>query len=484
MNYRRYKREGNSVNYKEALDYIYSFTDYERGGKYKRDRDENLLREAALLSLLGNPHEKYTSTLIAGTKGKGSTAAYIERILREATIRTGLYTQPDLHTFRERTRVNGQLISESQVGELITEIRPAVEQIQERGQFGPFITYEIGTALALLHFYRQQVQHAVLEVGLGGRLDATNVTHPLVSVITSISYDHMSILGNTLAKIATEKAGIIKADGIVVTSAQAPEALLAIAAIAQQRHASMIRIGPAGSDPAQAEVDSGHLPAVSYRYQPVAQSQAGQRFSITAPDHIYADLETPLIGLHQLENATAAVATLEELRKRGIAWDEAALRYGMARVHWPARIQIVGHNPTIIVDGAHNNDSIEKLLASLRSTFPARRLIIVLGVNKDKDVLHMIRALATVDAVILTQANNPRAISIVELQELFAEYAPAVSISAVEDSSKALDQALKLADRADLICATGSLYLAGEALRWAAAHGDATAAAEIEGVDH
>ena len=472
------------MNYKEALDYIYSFTDYERGGKYKRDRNENIQREAELLRLLGNPHEQYDSTLIAGTKGKGSTAAYIERILREAGLRTGLYTQPDLHTFRERTRVNGQLISEAEVGQLIADIQPAVEQIQANDQFGPFITYEIGTALALLYFYRQHVQHAVLEVGLGGRLDATNVTHPLVSVITSISYDHMNILGDTLAKIATEKAGIIKPDGVVVTSAQAPEALLAIAVIARQRNARLVRIGPFDRDPAQAEVDSGQLPAVSYRYQPEAQNVTGQHFSISAPDHLYAHLETPLIGLHQLENATVALATLEELGKKGVAWDEAALRRGMARVHWPARIQIVGHNPTIIVDGAHNNDSLEKLLATLRSTFQSRRLILVLGVNKDKDLANMIRTLAAVDSVVLTHANNPRATSISELQTLFAEYAPAVRVYSAEDSSQALNQAVKLAERDDLICATGSLYLAGEALRWAAAHGDVAAAAEIEGVDH
>jgi dihydrofolate synthase/folylpolyglutamate synthase len=366
----------------------------------------------------------------------------------------------------------------------VADIQPAVEQIQARGQFGPFITYEIGTTLALLHFYRQHVQHAVLEVGLGGRLDATNVTHPLVSVITSISYDHMSILGNTLTKIATEKAGIIKANGIVVTSAQAPEALLAIATIAKQRNASLIRIGPAQGDPAQAEVDNGQLPAVRYHYQPITQSQAGQHFSISTSEYLYTNLETPLIGLHQLENATVAVAALEELRKQGIVWDEAALRNGIVNVHWPARIQIVGHNPTIIVDGAHNNDSIEKLLASLRATFPLRRLIVVLGVNKDKDLSNMIHALAEVDIVILTAANNPRATSTGKLQKLFAEYAPRVVVHVAEDSCQALKQALKLADRNDLICATGSLYLAGEALRWAAVHGDTTAAAEIEGVDH
>src|SRR5262249_28310536 len=173
------------MDYQEPLAYLYSFSDYERGGKFSRNDDENIQREAALLELLGNPHRQYSNTLIAGTKGKGSTAAYIERVLRAAGMRTGLYTQPDLHTFRERIRVNGELIREQEVAQLIPEIRVAVEEMQRRAIFEPFIAYEIGTTLALLYFARQQVHHAVVEVGLGGRLDATNVTTPVVSVITS-----------------------------------------------------------------------------------------------------------------------------------------------------------------------------------------------------------------------------------------------------------------------------------------------------------
>jgi dihydrofolate synthase / folylpolyglutamate synthase len=472
------------MNYQEALAYIYSFTDYERGSKYSRKRDENLQREATLLELLGNPHYQYSNTLIAGTKGKGSTSAYIERVLREASIKTGLYTQPDLHTFRERMRVNGNLIHEEEVAQLMPEIRAAVEQLQDRHIFEPFITYEIGTALALLYFARQHVEHAVVEVGLGGRLDATNVTRPIVSVITSISYDHMEILGDTLTKIATEKAGIIKPDGIVVTSAQAPEALVAIAAIANQRHARMIRVGPEGIDPAQTEVDEGVLPAISYRYQLGSYRQELQAFTVQTPIGSYDDLKTPLLGAHQVENATLAIATLDVLREAGYYWDEAALRNGLRSVHWPARIEVVGHHPTIVVDGAHNTDSMQKLLQSLRLYFSFHRMIVVLGVLKNKDQLGMIRALGDVDAVVLTRVSNPRATSVEELATLFAEHAPQVQLHIVEESAQALDLALDLADREDLVCATGSLYLAGEALRWAAAHGDVTAAAEIEGVDH
>jgi dihydrofolate synthase/folylpolyglutamate synthase len=472
------------MKYQEALAYIYSFIDYERSGKYVRDRNENLEREKALLDQLGNPQQTYSNTLIAGTKGKGSTAAFIERVLREAGITTGLYTQPDLHTFRERAQVNGRMISEEEVAELVPELRAAVERIQSWHTFEPFITYEVGTALALLYFARQQVQHAVVEVGLGGRLDATNVTQPLVSVIASISYDHMSILGHTLDKIATEKAGIIKQNGLVVTSARPPEALLAIAHIAQQRDARMIRVGPADSDSAQAEVDAGKLPPLSYRYRLEERHGQQQRFAVWTPERVYNGLEIPLAGEHQLENATLALATLEQLSERGVAWDEQALRRGLTLVHWPARIEVVGQKPTIVVDGAHNGDSMQKLMQALRASFDMHRLVVVLGTNRDKDQGGIARELADVDAVVLTKIHNPRTTAIETLEAAFIEHAPDVDRYTTSDLNEAMDLALDLADSSDLICVTGSVYLAGEALRWAATHGSAAAAAEIGGVDH
>jgi len=472
------------MNYQEALAYLYSLSDFERGGSFTHEPEENLPREAQLLEAMGNPQQTYSSTLIAGTKGKGSTAAYIERVLREAGLRTGLYTQPDLHTFRERMRVNGRLISEQEVADLVSELRAAVERIEQQRTFGPYITYEVATALALLYFSRQHVEHAVLEVGLGGRLDATNVTQPLVSVIASISYDHMQILGNTLTQIATEKAGIIKAGGMVVTSAQSPEALLAIAKVCTSRRAELIRIGSATNDPAQAEVDAGLLPALSYRYTLEERVEGYQRFTVFAPEQEYTDLEIPLAGQHQLENATLALATLEALRKKGISWDEKALRSGLHNVFWPARIEVVGHDPTIVVDGAHNVDSMEKLLGALQASFQIHRLIVVLGVARDKDLPGIVRTLAGVDTVVLTRMANPRAAAIEELQALFAQYAPHVRVFTAENSRAAMDLARNLAGSGDLICATGSLYLAGEVLRWAAAHGDEQAATAIEGVDH
>ena len=310
------------------------------------------------------------------------------------------------------------------------------------------------------------------------------MTHPLVSVISSISYDHTHILGNTLAKIATEKAGIIKPNGLVVTSAQSPEALLAIATVAQQREAQLVRIGSADGDPAQAEVDAGLLPPLSYRYRPIWHRQSGQSFTVWTPNHVYEDLQTPLLGVHQAENATLALATLERLRERGYSWNEETLRTAMKAVHWPARMQIIGHNPTIIVDGAHNTDSMHKLRQTLRLTFPTPRLIIVLSMNRDKDLAGIVQLLADVDSVVLTRIKNPRVAQIEEMESLLAHYAPKVMVHRADTTAEAMDLALNLAKSSDLICATGSLYLAGEALRWAAAHGEKPAASEIEGIDH
>ena len=472
------------MNYKEALAYLYSLSDFERGGPFNHAPEENLPREARLLAAVGNPQQQYNCTLIAGTKGKGSTAACIERVLREAGLRTGLYTQPDLHTFRERMRINGQLISEAEVAVLVTELRAAVEQIERLHEFGSYITYEVATALALLYFARQRVDHVVLEVGLGGRLDATNVTQPLVSVIASISYDHMQILGNTLTEIATEKAGIIKTDGMVVTSAQAPEALLAIARVAREREARLVRVGALAGDPAQVDVDAGRVPPLSYRYVLAERTAEKQRFTVFTPERTYEGLEIPLAGQHQLENATLALATLELLREKGVTWHEDALRRGLRTVFWPARMEVVEHDPTIVVDGAHNTDSVQKLLLALRDSFDWHRLFVVLGVARDKDLPGIVQALSGIDAVILTRMANPRAASIEQLQALFEQYAPGVQVYTAGTSDDAMNLAVDSAGSADLICATGSLYLAAEVLRWAAARGDPVAKEGIEGIDH
>ncbi len=444
------------MNYAEALAYIYGLSDFERGGKFRNDREQHLLREGRLLELLDNPQHSYSCTLIAGTKGKGSTAACIESVLRASGVRTGLYTQPDLHTFRERMRVRGKLISEQEMADLLLEVRAVAEQIDCAGTYS-------------------------------GRLDATNVTQPLVSVIASISYDHTNILGNTLAEIATEKAGIIKPGKVIVTSAQASESLLAIARIAEERQARLVRVGTAAGDSAQVEVEAGCLPALSYRYQPVTQSAEGQTFHVFTPQGEYRDLEMPLAGLHQEENATLALATLEALRATGqpeCVWDEAALRQGLREVRWSARLEIIARQPTTVVDGAHNTDSMQKLMQSLRALFTFKRLFVVLGINMDKDLAGIIQELAGVEGIILTRALNLRSATLERLQELCAQHAPGVGVYTASESRAAMEMARALAAPDDLICATGSLYLAAEVLRWAASQGEARVAASIEGVDH
>jgi dihydrofolate synthase/folylpolyglutamate synthase len=302
----------------------------------------------------------------------------------------------------------------------------------------------------------------------------------LVSVIASISFDHMDVLGHTLTAIATEKAGIIKPGRVVVTSAQAPEALVAIARVARERQARLVRVGPVNGDPAQAEVEAGQIPPVTYHYQAESQHETGQTITVFAPTQTYHNLEVSLAGLHQAENATLALATLETLRASGrpeCAWDETALRQGLRSVSWSARLEIIARQPTIVVDGAHNADSIQKLLNALRSLFTFQRLLIVLGVNADKDLVGMITELAGVDQVILTNTQQPRAARPDDLRKLFARYAPAVNLAIAEGSQAAIELARSLAGPADLICATGSLYLAAEVLRLVGRGSDTTMSA-------
>lgn len=463
--------------YRAALAWLYGFSDTERTGAFVRDREDNLRRERTLLAALGDPPRAYGIIHITGTKGKGSTSAMVESIVRAAGWRTGLYTSPDLHTFRERIRIAGQPIGEGELVRLAGEVRAALDRMDPA--LGSYITWEVATALGFLAFRAAGVEQAIVEVGLGGRLDATNVVEPPaleVCAITSVSYDHMAVLGDTLTKIAYEKAGIIKPGVPVVTSAQAPEALAEIVRVASERGAPLIRVGPAGAD------------GCSYTYAPGPADEAGQRFTLTTPTGAYHDLRLPLLGEHQLENATAAVAVAETLReRRGLAaLDERAIRAGLAGVRWEARMQVVGRAPWRVVDGAHNGDSFRALFAALRRHFRFARLILVMGLMADKDLDGILRevAAAGVDAVVATAARSPRAIDPTTLEARVAEAAPAF-VTTAPDAAEALERALSLARPDDLVCVAGSLYLAAEALRWFAARPETPAGAiQIAGVDH
>jgi dihydrofolate synthase/folylpolyglutamate synthase len=440
--------------YAEALAWLSGFRDTERSGAFVGDGEASLTRERALLAELGDPQRAYGITHVAGTKGKGSTSAMIAAILEAAGVRTGLYTQPELHTLRERIRLGQRCISEVEMTDLLAQVRSALEGSDtERGHT---ITYEIMTALALLFFRETSVQHAVVEVGLGGRLDATNVVTPLVAVITSISYDHMQVLGTTLAEIAGEKAGIIKPGVPLVCSAQAPEALAVIQKTCAARSAPLVRVGPADA------------PDCQYRYQ-VGRVEGERHWcEISTPTRTYHDLELALLGAHQVQNAAAAVAVAEVLAARGLPLDEAAIRRGLCEVRWLGRLQVVRRQPWVVIDGAHNADSFARLFEALRRHFAFTRLRLVLGVMADKDLRGIVAEIerADVDRVIVTASRHPRAAAPESLAGLLAGAAPQPAVAICPEVSTALEQALKETGADDLVCVAGSLYLAGEALRW------------------
>jgi len=466
-----------ALSYGEALAWLYGFSDTERTGKFtgkfSRDREDNIARMRALLALLGDPQRAYGVTHIAGTKGKGSTAALLAAILRAADIPTGLYTQPDLHTFRERIQLDGRIISEEEVTRLVPAVRAATEALDPA--LGSLITYDVATALAFLAFREAGMRHAVIEVGLGGRLDATNVVEPMATAITSISYDHMEVLGHTLAEIAREKAGIIKPGVPILTSARAPETLEVIARIANERDAPLLRIGPEGATDCD------------YTYTVGAASSEGQTFGVRGPYGAYADLALGLLGEHQIENATLAVALAETLRDAGLSITETAIRHGLGEARWPARLQVVGRAPWIVVDSAHNADSFARMLAALRRHFTFERLILVIGVLADKDLPGIATAIAQgdVDLAIATTVTSPRAQPATVIAEALQKAAPGLATRVYAGSAAALAEALREAGPQDLICVTGSVYFAGEALRWLAGRPEvAPGAIEIAGVDH
>ncbi|MCL4458508.1 MAG: bifunctional folylpolyglutamate synthase/dihydrofolate synthase [Chloroflexi bacterium] len=439
------------MNYEEALNYIYSFTDYERTTVQLYGAPAcNLERTEHLLNLLGNPQHHYQSIHIAGTKGKGSTAAMIASVMEAAGYKVALYTSPHLHSFRERIRTNQHPIPGHRLSTIISQMRPLVDQVHsDCPDLGRLTTFEVSTALAFTYFATEAVDFAVIEVGMGGRLDATNVLRPLVSIITSISLDHVPILGDTLPQIAAEKAGIIKDNGLVVSAPQRPEVLAVLEETCHARKARLFLIGQDWRWEARAgqyDWKEGRL----------------QSFDVQGPFGEHKGLEIPLLGRHQLVNATTAVAALELLREYGLTIDALSIRQGLRQVIWPGRLEVVSWRPLLVLDGAHNADSAEKLLAALQEGLHYKRLILILGTSAGKDIPGIIRALApAAELIITTQSKHPRAADPQLLQQEGAKYG--CQIRVVEDVQAALDVALDMADEHDLICVTGSLFVVAEA---------------------
>jgi len=452
-------------NYEDAMAFLLEFTDYEKVTKYKYDiATFDLGRVADLMAATGDPHRAFRSVHIAGTKGKGSTGTMVQSVLAAAGFRTGLFTSPHLARLEERMTVDGEMMSEAELVEIVNELTAYTEKARrERPNESPTF-FELVTAIGFRHFARRDVDFAVVEVGMGGRLDATNVLHPEVCAITRVDYDHVERLGGTLAKIAGEKAGIIKPGVPVVCAPQKPEAFETIERVAQQRGSPLIDVG---REYQMTNLETG-LAAVHDAGQPPPTGSAARtampfcRFDLTGPARTYNGLTLPLLGRHQAINAATAVAVAEALAKRrSLPLGEPEIRNGLASARLPARLECFPGTPPVLLDAAHNPASIEVLRDVLDGVFNGRRVVLVMSVAKDKDAAAMLkRILPRADAVVFTRSESPRA----EEPELLAEQARGVGgveIEIEDDALRALARVRELAGPQDLICITGSFYLAG-----------------------
>ena len=443
-----------------ALQFLNSRIDYERALAVPYGhRDFRLDRMRDLLARLDNPQETLRIVHVAGTKGKGSTAAMIAAVLSAAGYRTGLYSSPHLNRVEERLMIDGRICPSVEFAQLVAGIQAAVAAMDAHstpdGDGSNRPTYfEIITALAHVYFAKHRVQAAVLEVGLGGRLDSTNVCSPLVSVITSISFDHTQLLGETLASIAGEKAGIIKPGVPVVSGVEADEPRAVIADVARRNECRLVELGP----------------DFEFEYRPPRDLQRvaspGRMDFVdrtgNTPRRLH-DLQLALLGRHQAANAAVGMAVLAELGRQGFDVAESALRQGLAEVCWPARVEILRRWPTVVLDAAHNVASAEALVRVLDESFACPRRLLVFAASRDKNVRGMLEVLLPrFDEVIFTRYwTNPRGVPPEELEALAAELS-GIGRHVCTDPATAWQSAQKLATKEHLICVTGSIFVAAE----------------------
>ncbi len=457
-------------SYQSALDFLFGRINYEHALRFPyRANQLKLDRMRRLLKLAGDPQDRLRIVHVAGTKGKGSTAAMIASMLTAAGYRTGSYSSPHLERIEERIAIDAVPCTSGQFTRLVEQLRPVIEQMDREARAakgrGPTY-YDITTAMALVHFAQQGVELAVLEVGMGGRLDSTNVCQPIVAVITSISFDHTQQLGSTLAAIAGEKAGIIKPGVPVVSGVTQPEPRDVIEGVAARLHCPVARLGR----------------EFSFRYEPT-RFVAGRRLpgrvdyfqGDAAP--LLAGLSLGLLGEHQAANAAIAVAVVREIQRQArpsgpCANSERAIRDGLASAWLPARVEVMSHNPLVILDSAHNVASMEALLATLDESFPPGPRRCVFAGTCDKDVRGMLARLgAKFDALVLSEyRTNPRAIPVAQLEAIAAEVLPGVPRITAADPRAAWDLVRATAAPGELVCVAGSFFLAAELRRHIASH--------------
>jgi dihydrofolate synthase/folylpolyglutamate synthase len=481
--------------YNLALDYLYSFVDYSlKHASELAKADFNLDRMYALMDSLGDPQTKYPIIHVAGTKGKGSVSALCASALQAAGYETGLYTSPHLQDYTERIQVNGQPIPHGELAKLVEEIKPAVVRV-------PYLTtFEITTALGFLYFARQDCDAAVIEVGLGGRLDATNIVTPRVSVITSLSLDHTLVLGDMLDKIAGEKAGIIKPGVPVVSSSQKDEALEVLVRIANERgceftlvgrdvkfeslshslegqtlQVSLIRGSSRSAHFADRIARHGHPKSVyvfdhgragETRDRSAANLEPSsppgldmaEKHPPTRPSEYSLKLKIPLLGEHQVENAAVAYAAL---KASGLDVPDKAIQKGFAKIKWPSRFDVIQRDPPVVIDVAHNRESALRLRETLDTFFPDIPVILLFCTLEDKDIAGMMAELSPrVERVVATRADHPRAPSAEWIADQVRK--AGIPVETVTPVAAALDRALELVDNKKLLLTAGSVAFAGE----------------------
>lgn len=430
--------------YEQALDYIYSFIDHSltRNLRYSPEKF-NLDRMKSFMEIIGNPQRDYKVIHVAGTKGKGSTCAILNSILTASGYNTGFYASPHMIDFRERIRIGNQMISKAELIDYVEKLKPYIKQVKG------LTTFEIVTGLAFKYFSDKGAEFAVVEVGMGGRLDATNVVSPLLSVITTISHDHMKILGKTLQKIAHEKAGIIKHNIPVVISRQKKSAKDEIIRIAKENQARVIN----AEDQFLLKRKSYSLNGQSFSIQASAPKAEMQYYS-------KSEFFLPLMGDHQLDNVQTALSCVHELRENGYEISVESIQKGIKSIKWPGRFEVVSKEPLIIVDGAHNRDSFRKLKKTLDTYLNGKRKILIFGASEDKEVKLMLSIIrSSIDLLIVTKSRHPRALESFVLEERAKDLGiPCISAKTVEEG---IDLAVENFTSNTAIIATGSIFIAG-----------------------
>lgn len=432
------------LEYDATLRRVMSLPDFERSSNTLGHAEHHLERTALLLERLGDPHLLVPAVHVAGTKGKGSTAAMVTSALAAQGYKTGLYTSPHLHSVVERIRVGLEPISHGEFSSLVEQAWPAVEWVGESGEYGTVTFFELMTALAFFHFSQIGADFQVVEVGLGGRLDATNVVTPEVSVITSISLDHTATLGDTLALIATEKAGIIKQGVPVVVAPQPEEAMAVFVEIAAERRAPLVQV--------EKELSWSRRGA----------DMDGQTFDVAGLRGSYS-VRIPLLGDHQLENAATAIATAETLVGKGVALSDDSILQGLSRVEWPGRLQVLSRDgPQIVVDGAHNPYSMRRLVQEVRKGFEFDGVVVVFGANGGHSAREMLAELAELaPSVCAVRSRHPRSAPPDEIALAARELGLPVAFES-DDVGLATRQALEMCEDGDLLLGAGSLYVVAE----------------------